>query len=427
VTDEAPREGKPRKSLLIDLGLRPEASTSLGTIYIKDDGWRRAGEYAKQAPDDVSSQVRSYLAPTLRTNKGPDEDSSAPSPEQIAALNAEDLERLATSYLDTMNAAHFINVARSDQPSVVRSDGESSVNFLDRLLRWQAEYQKRQAEEFVENARGTNKYLRDLDAAVKGPMGQFLEEEAKRRKKLEAVFGNDAFRSMAKLHEQASGVSRLIEETRRQESALEKLRGTGILDDASTRISQFERPYIPPPMPSLRDTLRDHTEELNEAADRREEQRRAEHAEELEVNRSIREVSLRSSEMLGQLIQTAALMLERFGVFLADFKASSDRADEGVRRSLVLARRSLIFTALLAAFALAVSTASFLQDRADIESDDRWQADTLEVLKAQAAATEKARAELSSENAKLRERVEALEKAAAGRQSPIEKNRKPQP
>ena len=247
-----------------------------------------------------------------------------------------------------------------------------------------------------------------------------LFDEANRGKKLmDEAFGGESLRAMAKLHEGAAGLSRMVEETRRHQNVLDELRKGEAFQNISRPADLLKD--ISPSLfvqPPLRDGIREVTDRINEAADRRDEQRQAEREEEIEINRSIREMTMKSAELLAQLTQASTNMLEKFGVFLADFKESAKRNDAGARKSLMWAAGSLVVTAVLTLVAGVIALQSYRQDKAAIASDDRWQAEVTEILKSQGTGAEKARQDLAIENGQLRQRIETLEKAASAKAEP---------
>jgi len=117
-------------------------------------------------------------------------------------------------------------------------------------------------------------------------------------------------------------------------------------------------------------------------------------------------------------------MLEKFAVFLIDFKASAERSDAGARRNLRWAAWSLGITAALTLVGAFISGASYNQDKANNASGDKWQSQVPEILMSQASASEKARQDLAIENGQLRQRIEMLEKYVAKRDAKKEAKEK---
>lgn len=421
-------ESKRAKPFSFEVNPKIEVATSIGPVFIYDPGHKAVEAYAKQAAGNALVQVRAYLAGSASATERKKDSGEVLSEEQARALTDNDVEKMAGAYLGTMNNVHYIAKAKAATPAMQRETGETSVAFLDRLLRWRAEDHKHAMKELMDEVRGGSA-MRAIDQAreTQNLFGgidsarHLFEQTERTRKMMDQAFGNDTFRTIAKLQEGASGLSKIVEDARRHQSALDALRDSSMLRDFKRAEPAF--PEIPTPpaalqIPTMRDHLREVTEGINEAVDRREKQRQAEREEELQINRNIREMTLKSSELLAQLTHASATMLEKFSVFLAEFKASAERADDGARRTLRWAAISVAVTAVLTLGAGVIAIQSYRQDKADIESDDRWQSGVSQILQSQVAAAEKARQDLAIENGRLRQRIEALEKTVGAKAPP---------
>lgn len=96
-------QGKPEhsrsKGLIIDLGPKAQAQTSIGTVYVYDGGWAATDAYAKQPSGDTLTHIRSYLAGSCSTfERRNAESASFLQLDQVNTLTDDDIERLATAY-----------------------------------------------------------------------------------------------------------------------------------------------------------------------------------------------------------------------------------------------------------------------------------------------------------------------------------------
>lgn len=428
-------QSEPVKPFGFELNPKVEVLTSIGPVFVYETDHNTVDAYAKQAAGDAPAQMRAYLAQSSSTTerKTPDEKVSL-TEDQARSLTDDDVEKLASAYLGTMNNKHYIAKAKAAKPGLQRDAGQPSVGFLDRLLRWRAEDSKREMKKFLEEARGgafrnALDQARGLEALRGIDATRTLFEEAQRtRETMDRMFGGGAYRTIADLHENASGLSKLIEDARRHRSAVDELRDSGAFQHFTRPKDDILGNIVPPApplrMPTVRDTLREVTDDINEAAERRDEQRQAQREEDLQINRHISDVTLKSSELLAQLSQASATMLEKFGIFLADFRESASQSGKSARWGIWIAAGSLAFTAVLSSIALGYAIASYKQDKANNVSNDKWQAEVAGSFKSQAAWIDKARQDLAIENGQLRQRLDALEKAALAKTKPASKKSK---
>jgi hypothetical protein len=411
----------PKKAGGVRLALNSyaEADTSVGRLFVHDIGHDAVVSYAKQSPAaEPDAAVRALLiGTTSRSGRKTSGDVPVPlTQDDVNALSDADIEAMATAYLASPNGGYSLKKAAEAKPPVTRMAGESAVSFLDRLTRWRAGEDARQIKKFREEAI-TPSTLRDAAEAASA-MRTFMTasdgarklfEDAERSRRLvKEAFGSGAYDSLAELQKQARGLSDIVLEARRQRSVLDGLRNP-MPDLQPPRVSI---PELRAPGPLIGDQLRKATAELAEAAERREEQRQKEHTEQVEIYRSIHELTLKSSDLLAQLAKASGTMLEQFGAFLADFRHTAERADEGTRRSFKWAAWSLGITAALTILGFVVAVMAYRQDTANNTANDRWQAEVTEILKQQAKAAEKSRQDLAIENGRLRQRLDALEKAS---------------
>jgi hypothetical protein len=128
----------------------------------------------------------------------------------------------------------------------------------------------------------------------------------------------------------------------------------------------------------------------------------SERAEELEMVRLTGQMTAQSAATLRDLADVATVMLERFD-------ARDQKSDKDTRRQLRIAVGSVIVSAVLALFALIVAVWSFTQDKRNNEADGKWQSSLLSAI----SESNHQQRELREGNAKLRARIEALERAGA--------------
>lgn len=134
-----------------------------------------------------------------------------------------------------------------------------------------------------------------------------------------------------------------------------------------------------------------------------------ERAEELEMVRLTGQMTAQSAATLRDLADAATVLLERFD-------ARDRKSDKDTRRQLRIAVGSVMVSAFLALLALIVAVWSFTQDKRNNEADGKWQSSLLSAI----SESNHQQLELREGNAKLRARIETLERAAAAQalQSP---------
>lgn len=349
----------------INLNPKVEVQTSIGPVLIYETTRGQIDKYAQQPVGDSFPKIRQFLQEIATTKARERSEAHTPLTEaERNALKGDDTERMAEGYLKMPNSLHYIAEGHKAAPPMVRGKEESAVAFLDRLLPFRA------------------KHERDT-------LRQLADKMNPTRALIEKTFGKSEA-ILRKLNEDASGLSALAAEARRHQSAFDELQKLDQLEKiagVSSTSLKFEQP------PAI------------QFMQRAEERRRQERKEEMDLTRSMSEMTVRSAEHLAQLSQTTTTMLGQFGDFLAQFVEASKRYDKGARVAVWLAACSLLVSAVLASL-------SYVQDARNNLSTDRWQAEISQGLKKQTDLADQSFRVLSEENAKLRERVEALESSA---------------
>lgn len=105
----------------------------------------------------------------------------------------------------------------------------------------------------------------------------------------------------------------------------------------------------------------------------RERKQSDERAEELEIARITRDMSMQTSLMLQELTKAAEKML-------LDLEKRSEIADESTRKSLRIGLNSLYTAIIFSGLALFVSLISYTQDKSNNKSGDSWQVNVLKAL-----------------------------------------------
>ncbi len=105
----------------------------------------------------------------------------------------------------------------------------------------------------------------------------------------------------------------------------------------------------------------------------RERKHNEERAEELEIARITRDMSIQTSLMLQELTKAAERML-------LDFDIRSKKADEDTRKALRIGKYSLYAAVVFSGLALCVSLKSYTQDESNNKSSDAWQMSVLKAL-----------------------------------------------
>jgi hypothetical protein len=105
----------------------------------------------------------------------------------------------------------------------------------------------------------------------------------------------------------------------------------------------------------------------------RERKQSDERAEELEIARITRDMSMQTSLMLQELTKAAEKML-------LDLEKRSEKADESTRKSLRIGLNSLYTAIFFSGLALFVSLISYTQDESNNKSGDSWQVNVLKAL-----------------------------------------------
>ena len=399
-------------------------------MFVREAVHAAVEAYSKQSAGDARPLVKAFLASisSKSERKGPGDKPPPLTADETRLLTDADVESMAIAYLGKMNNLHYIAKAKKAKPPIQRDDTESAVAFLDQLLRWRAEDYKHSIANLgrkflggdaLDKLTGHSRVLKDIAAAQR-----VVDEADRTRKLMDQAFGSETLRSFKKLQDDASGVSKMIDDIRRQQDLSDHLRRSTVFPEFPNTAPGPPIFEPPPRLRTIDDGLRDMADEINQAADRREEQRQSEREEELKINRSISEMTMKSSELLAQLTRASSTMLEKFAVFLIDFKASAERSDAGARRNLRWAAWSLGITAALTLVGAFISGASYNQDKANNASGDKWQSQVPEILMSQASASEKARQDLAIENGQLRQRIEMLEKYVAKRDAKKEAKEK---
>ncbi len=346
--------------LRIDLNPKVDVQTSIGPVFVYETTTDVVNKYAQQPDGGPPSKVHQFLQQiaTTSTRERSSEHVSL-SEAEAKSLTDDDIERMAEGYLKMPNSLYYIAEGRKATSPMVRGKDESAVVFLDRLLLFRVKHQREYMQRF---------------AKIGDPT----------RKLIEQTFGKSAS-ILRELSEDALGLSAVAAEARRQQSVFDELKR---LEETSSPRIKFETP------PAI------------QIMQRQEDRRRKEHQEAIDLARSTSEMTLRSAELLAQLSQTTATMLGQIGDFLGRFAEASKRSDKGARIAIWLAACSLVVSAVLASL-------SYFQDARNNLSTDKWQAEVSQALKKQNDLADQSRRVLSEENAKLRERVEALEKGSA--------------
>lgn len=122
-----------------------------------------------------------------------------------------------------------------------------------------------------------------------------------------------------------------------------------------------------------------------------------ERSEDREMVRLTGQMTAQSAETLQKLATAASTMLEQLD-------RRDDEAKHTTKVQLWIAVGSVIVSAVLALVALVVSVAAFYQDRENIASGDKWQANVLDELK---TATKRA-SSVDADNQALRQKVDLL-------------------
>ena len=352
--------------LRIDLNPKVEVQTSIGPVFIYETAADAINKYARQPDSGPLSKVRQFLelAATTRTRERASEHIPL-SEAEAKSLTDDDIERVAEGYLKMPNSLYYIAEGRKATSPMIRGNEEYAVTFLDRLLIFRAKHEREYIQRF---------------AKIGDPT----------RKLIEQTFGKSAS-ILRELSEDALGLSAVAAEARRQQSALDAFRELDQVQKLAAVPSAGVTFEEPPGVKIMR---------------RAEERRRQEHKEVLDLARSTSEMTVRSAEHLAQLSQTTTTMLGQFGDFLGRFAEASKRSDKGSRIAIWLAACSLLVSAVLASM-------SYFQDARNNLSTDQWQAEVSRDLKKQTDLADQSLRALSEENAKLRDRVEALEKGSA--------------
>lgn len=131
-----------------------------------------------------------------------------------------------------------------------------------------------------------------------------------------------------------------------------------------------------------------------------------ERAEELEMVRLTGQMTAQSAATLRDLADAATVLLERLD-------ARDQKSDKDTRRQLRIAVWSVSISAFLALLALIVAVWSLNQDKRNNEVNDKWQSKLLSTIN----EGNRQQRETGAENAKLKSRIEALERAGATAQA----------
>src|SRR6266568_1112490 len=282
----AQNDKKSVKGFVLDLSPSIEVETAIGPVYLYEIRLSDMEARSKQAQgQDAPTKFRrllSYIGSTVKTKDG-----KAPrlAESHVAALTDDDVERLAQTYLGTMNNLYYAKKASAAKEPVTRREDESATSFLDRLLVWQ-----------------------DKD---------YREEM---QKLWDSMLGKSA-NAFAEVMKQSSALSTVLDELRRAQENIAR----------TARLSRPSDEMIVAPPPSGFDAMR-----------RMEERRRRERDEEMELMRQIGEVSTQSASLLMKLSDAATQ-------YIAQFAESSRKTDEGMRKGLRIAIWSLVGTVILAA------------------------------------------------------------------------------
>ncbi len=351
----------------IDLNPKVEVQTSIGPVFIYETATNVINKYGRQPDSGPLSKVRQFLEQIATTRTRERSSEHIPlSKAEAKSLTDDDIELMANGYLKLPNSLYYIAEGRNANPPMAQGKEESAVAFLDRLLLFR-----------VKHDHDSFRRLADLANPT--------------RALIEQTFGKSAA-ALRELDESASGLSALAAEARRQQSAFDESRKTAA-------VSQFG------PDPAIKAMLRDNT------------QRRQERKEELDLARSMREMAVQSVDLLAKLSHTTTTVLKQFGDFLGLFSEANRQTSRVTRLALWIAACSLFMTAVLGLL-------SYWQDVVNNRSTDRWQAEVSRALKKQTDLADQSLRMLSEENAKLRERVEALETSAT-RSRDVRPPRKP--
>ncbi|HZQ71705.1 MAG TPA: hypothetical protein VFB08_02215 [Burkholderiales bacterium] len=384
MSDEAKPGAAKAKPFILDLTSKAEVETSIGTVNVYDGTWRDVTAYVKQPAGDTSAQMRSFLGKVSSfCDDKKAQDFAALGAEQVAALTADDLERVATGYLSIPNSAYLAKKASQAKPPLVRADGESSLRFLDRLIRWHETDHKAELQAFADQ----------MDPFKNSPTAKAMAELLRREEETKRLFDRNF-----------GGASQMLHDL--------NLKAGGLADFAAEerkRLDSFSAAVATPIVPKF--DLPDMSAPVRAAAEAGE-QWRKERREQLEATRSIGDLTQRSASLLADMSKASATMLEQFGAFLVDFRERAKHTDRSARLAIWIAAVSLVLTAVISGIALAYAVGSFYQDRRNNESTDKWQAEVLSGLNHQAEIAGQEQRTLAAENAQLRLRVEVLERAA---------------
>lgn len=439
-------------TLRIESNPRVEVATSIGQVFVFESPLEAVKAYADQPPADVVDQVRVLLTSNASTSdRTADGNRPAPlSDEQAKALTGDDVENLAAGYLRMPNSLYSIAKGKEATPPLVRAEGESSVRFLDRLLRWWPSFERAELEEMRKSMlSGGSQVLKAAEQmrSATDKIARIGRAGETAREMMDRMLDSSALRAIEKLQLNATGLSRAIEAAELQRGIVEKLRipesvkiaeHLKALERANVLFSPKPPAHLrdlppspvlpeiispqPISMPSSARQLQEAHEKLTEAQGAREARRQAERDEELKLARRLEEVNIRSSSLLVELTETSKIVVTKLTEFLVDFKESTQQAAAGARTNLQVAMWSLIVAAGLAFVGGVYTVMSYNQDKTNNAGDDLWQAEVSGLLKSQAAAGEKARQDLAVENGQLRQRIDALEKALSEIPKPPAKN-----
>src|SRR3954468_15234517 len=154
-------------ALRIQLNPKVEVVTSVGPLFVYEPGHDAVRKYAKQPAADARTHIRELLSASSSTEERKSWDAKVPflSAEQARTLTDDDIERMAAAHREIWSGAHYISSAAKASPPVRRGADESSVAFLDRLVRWQSAQEDQQIAKLKSDMTGRGTAARLLEEA----------------------------------------------------------------------------------------------------------------------------------------------------------------------------------------------------------------------------------------------------------------------